>query len=397
MRRDALLYGEGSTSRSTYRSKLLRICHVTSGDLWGGAEAQIATLLPSLSKEGCFDISVVLFNGGRLAEDLKLHGIRVTVIDEANGPMALLRHLVSYLRSESCAIIHTHKPKDTVLTGLASFLCRSGVLVRTVHGAPEPFTGWNRFKMTFYEILSKLVNKYIAASVIAVSEDIREIVSYVGSSRVRCIPNGVDLDRVRAQGDRQILRKEFGILDNETVIGIVGRLTPIKGHETFLKSAVRLVQEERHDVRILVVGEGPLKDSLRALVMSLGIRDKVIFAGHRDDVYDVIETMDIFVLPSYHEGIPMVLLEAMALKRAVIASRVGGIPEVVDHGVNGLLVSAGNEAELTEACKLLMLDRSLAARLSEAARSKVETCFSSRVMCDKVASLYEDVVRKAIG
>ena len=375
----------------------MRICHVTSGDLWGGAEAQIATLLPSLAKNDLFEISVVLFNDGRLAEELKLHGIRVTVFDEkANGSLALLKHLVSYLRNESCEIIHTHKPKDTVLSGLATLFCRSAVLVRTVHGAPEPFTGWNQFKMMFYEILSKIVNKYVAARVIAVSSEIRDLVGYVGNAKIHCILNGVDLDGVQARGKQHVLQKDFGIPENDTVIGIVGRLTPIKGHQTFLKSAARLVQQGSDNVRFLIVGEGPLEGYLRDLAVSLGIAEKVIFVGHRDDVYDVIETIDIFVLPSYHEGIPMVLLEAMALKRAIIASRVGGIPEVVDHGVNGLLVSAGSEEELSEACKLLISYRSLAARLGEAARSKVEACFSSRTMCGKLASLYEGVGREAM-
>ena len=372
----------------------MRICHVTIGDLWGGAEAQIATLLPCLAKSDLFEISVVLFNHGRLAEELRLQGIRVTVFDEkVIGSLALLKHLVSYLRNEPCVIIHSHKPKDTVLSGLARLLCPSAVLVRTVHGAPEPFTGWNQFKMTFYEMLSKIVNKYIATNVIAVSSEICDAVGYAGNAKVRCIHNGIDLERVRARGKQRALRKDLGFLENDTVIGVVGRMTPIKGHQIFLKSAARLVQQEGDKVRFLIVGEGPLEGSLKELAISLGLGEKVIFAGHRNDVYDVIEAIDIFVLPSYHEGIPMVLLEAMALNRAVIASRVGGIPEVVDHEVNGLLVSAGKENELAEACRLLIHDKSLAARLRGAARLKVETCFSSKAMCGKVTSLYESVGR----
>ena len=375
----------------------MRVCHVTIGDLWGGAEAQIATLLPCLAKSDLFEISVVLFNDGRLAEELRLQGIRVTVFDEkSNGSLALLKHLVSYFRNEPRVIIHSHKPKDTVLSGLARLLCPSAVLVRTVHGAPEPFTGWNQFKMTFYEILSKIVNKYVATNVIGVSSEICDLVGYVGSAKIRCISNGIDLDRVRAHGNQYVLRKDLGILESDTVIGVVGRLTPIKGHQTFLKCAARLVQQENDNLLFLIVGEGPLEGSLKELAISLGLGEKVIFVGHRDDVYEVIEAIDIFVLPSYHEGIPMVLLEAMALNRAVIASRVGGIPEVVDHGVNGLLVSAGKENELAEACQLLIRDKSLTASLSGAARLKVETYFSSRAMCEKVGSLYESVAREAM-
>ena len=372
----------------------MRICHVTSGDLWGGAEAQIATLLPCLAKNDVFEISVVLFNEGRLAEELKLQGIRVTVFDEkAHGSLVILKNFLSYLRNESCVIIHSHKPKDTVISGLARLFCPSAVLVRTVHGAPEPFTGWNQFKMSLYQRLSKIINKYVATSVIAVSSEMCDTVGYAGNAKIHCIHNGIDLDRVRARGKQRALRKDFGFLGNDTVIGVVGRMTPIKGHQTFLKSAARLVQQESDNVRFLIVGEGPLEGSLKELAISLGLGEKVIFAGRRNDVCDVIEAIDIFVLPSYHEGIPMVLLEAMALNRAVIASRVGGIPEVVDHQVNGLLVSAGKENELAEACRLLIHDKSLAARLGGAARLKVETCFSSKAMCRKVTSLYESVAK----
>lgn len=372
----------------------MHVCHVALGDLWGGAEAQIATLLPCLIRNNAFKISVVLFNPGRLADELTQQGVHVVVFDErSQGSLTLLKNLVRYFRNESCDIIHTHKPKDTVLCGLAKLFCQRSILVRTVHGAPEPFKGWDRVKMNFYEMLSKLVNKYMAAKIIAVSRDIRHAVSYVKDVKISYIPNGIDLGRVRPYGRRDVLRKEFGILDNDTVIGVVGRLTPVKGHRTFLESATSIASRDNHGLKFLIVGEGPSEVSLRQMAIDLGIDERVIFIGHRNDVYDVIEAIDIFVLPSYHEGIPMVLLEAMALKRAVIASRVGGIPEVIDHAIDGLLVPPASVKDLTDACNLLMRDEPLAASLKEAARAKVQACFSSSEMCREVASVYDHVTR----
>ncbi len=136
---------------------------------------------------------------------------------------------------------------------------------------------------------------------------------------------------------RSVKRKEWRIDDKVVLIGTVGRLVPVKGHSILIE-ALNILHKSNPDVLLLLVGEGPLRGHLEAVVKRLGLERAVIFAGHQEQSYDFINMMDFFVLSSLHEGVPMVLLEALALKRPVIASGVGGIPEVVAHGVSGMLV-----------------------------------------------------------
>ena len=171
----------------------------------------------------------------------------------------------------------------------------------------------------------------------------------------------------------------------------MGRLTPVKGLEFFLKAA-RIVRSQRPNVKFIIAGDGPLKYPLQALACEYGLEKDVLFVGHRDDSHEILELMDIFVLPSFSEGIPMVLLEALALARPVVGSRVGGIPEVIEHGVSGLFVTAGREEELAQSCIALMDDYGWAQRLAAAGRKCVEAKFSARLMAEKVAEVYRTLI-----
>src|SRR5207245_6555171 len=139
------------------------------------------------------------------------------------------------------------------------------------------------------------------------------------------------------------------------IIGTMGRLVPVKGLETFLKAAL-IVRSQKDNVKFLIVGDGPLKETLQALARHHGLERDVLFLGHRDDRYDILAMMDVLVLSSLSEGIPMVLLEASALARPVVAARGGGIPAVVEDRVAGWLVAPGRAAGLADGCMTLLGD-----------------------------------------
>jgi glycosyltransferase involved in cell wall biosynthesis len=166
---------------------------------------------------------------------------------------------------------------------------------------------------------------------------------------------------------------------------------PVKGLEIFLKAA-HIICRQKPNVKFIIAGDGPLMPALRAQVREYNLDKKVLFLGHRDDGYDILKLIDLFVLPSLNEGIPMVLLEALALARPVIASRVGGIPEVIEDGVSGLLVTPGREDELAQSCVALMDNYNFAQELGIAGRKRVEERFSARVMAEKVAEVYRTLV-----
>jgi L-malate glycosyltransferase len=371
----------------------VRVCHVAMGDLWAGAEVQLLTLVEDLQRRSGLDISVVLFNDGRLADQLRSLGVPLAIFPEAEwNALKIARELTGYFRKGRFHILHTHKYKDTFLSTLAAL--RTGVpyIVRTVHGLTEPFHGVQALRMRINELLESCAIRFSVNRLIAVSSQIEKVLTAkYGGSKVVKIHNGVRLQGVNGSANTDDTKKKLGLDAPCRIIGTVGRLTAVKGQDVVLLSARELLHSAP-DLHFVLVGDGPLRARLEAMAGELRISHRVTFLGHRDDVYDLMRAMDIFVLPSLDEGIPMVLLEAMALAQPVVASRVGGIPEVVTDRVHGLLVSPGNPSELTEACKTFLDDPAFTRSCAQAGQLRVEREFSSTTMGARVASLYRDLV-----
>jgi glycosyltransferase involved in cell wall biosynthesis len=208
------------------------------------------------------------------------------------------------------------------------------------------------------------------------------------------IHNGIDLRTVKATHAPAEVRRELGIDADALMIGTAGRLAPVKGH-TFLLRAAKLILEHEPRARFVFLGTGPLKYELVDTAATLNIDRACLFVDRVMDlgvgIYDVMAAMDIFTLPSLDEGIPMALLEALALARPVIATPVGGVPEIVTHGSTGLIVPAKNEQMLAAACLDLARDRGWAQTLGENGRRLVETEFSRERNAQAWLDLYQDV------
>jgi glycosyltransferase involved in cell wall biosynthesis len=371
----------------------IRVCHIAHGDLWAGAEVQLVALLEALAHDSTWELSAIVLNDGRLACEIEKIGIPVSVLSEKrHNSFALFMKIVAQLKLQRPDILHTHKYKDNILGVGAAAVVGVPAVVRVVHGMTEPFRGIAYMKMMGYEFVDRLITSAKVNKVVAVSSNIETALKKLyGACKVVQIHNGINLEKVRASQDRERVRKQLGIRPDDYAIGTVGRLTPVKGHEMLLRAAGSLMKKIP-SIKVLIVGDGPLMPELKQLTRELDMETKVIFAGERYDIYDLVKCMDIFALPSLHEGIPMSLLEAMALRRAVVASRVGGIPEVVDHGVNGLLVAPGNVAELAQELERIASDRSFAIKLGQAGAARVEAEFSATVMAKRTARLYASLV-----
>ena len=380
--------------RETSSQVPIKVCHIAMGDLWAGAEVQLLALMKYLVRLPGFEWTVILFNDGKLANELRRLPLSLTIIPEKeHGPVTIAFRLAKQLRRIRPDIVHTHKYKDSILGSLIARCLRVPYVIRVVHGMPEPFTGLKNLKMAGYTFVDRLVTRWFINKVVAVSSDIEKLLSLIyGKDRVVRIHNGIDLEAVRVTTDRLAKRKEWHIDDDVILIGTAGRLVPVKGHTILLK-ALHTLSERHPTVRLLLVGDGPLRDSLKSEARRLGLEEKVILAGHQEESYDFIHMMDIFVLPSLHEGIPMVLLEALALERPVVASRVGGIPEVVSNGVSGMLATPGNDAEFAVALQELIQDREVAVALGIAGRHRVEQDFDAALMAKRTATLYQSFCR----
>ena len=369
------------------------MCHLASGDLWAGAEVQLMMLVSSLREMPEFETFVVLLNEGGLAADLRHRGISTTVIPESrHSAVSIVKQLFGHFARHEVDILHTHNFKDNIL-GILSTLGRRGCRrVRTVHGRGEPFTGLAAAKMRLYRSVDHIFNRWFVDRILTVSLDLRrQLAGSFGAQRVMCVHNGIDLDQVRVTRPASDLRRELNLAGQDFIIGTMGRLVPVKGLETFLKAA-QIIRGRKDNVKFLIAGDGPLKETLQALARHHGLERDVLFLGHRDDRYDILAMMDVLVLSSLSEGIPMVLLEALALARPVVASRVGGIPEVIEDRVTGWLVQSGREEELADACMALMDDYDLAERFGLAGQQRVRERFSVRSMAEKVADVYRSLL-----
>lgn len=378
------------------RAPSIKICHVAMGDLWAGAEVQLLALMRYLIRLPGFEWSVILFNEGKLADELRKLPLSLTVIPEKDhNPITLAYRLTKKFRQVRPDIVHTHKYKDSILGSVVARCLRVPHVVRVVHGMPEPFKGLKNLKMACYTLADRCVTTLFIDKVVAVSSDIEKSLAQIyGANRVICIHNGIDLEAVHVAIQGSEMRKEWKIDDKAIVIGTVGRLVPVKGHAVLLQ-ALRILRNSNHNVMLLLLGDGPLRGHLEAEVKRLELEESVIFAGHQEQSYDFINMMDIFVLPSLHEGIPMVLLEALVLKRPVIASRVGGIPEVVSHDECGILVGPANPEELAAGLRGLIQDRKKAEELGNTGRCRIEQEFAASLMANRTAAMYQSLYESA--
>lgn len=372
----------------------LRVCHIISADLWAGAEVQVAMVMGYLRARRDVTVMAVLLNEGRLATELRQLGVDVTVVDESRiSSLGILAALVRFLRDRDIDIVHTHKHKDTVLGALAAKLVGVARVVRTVHGLREPLRGWQWAKYRVYEALERAILWCFADRIISVSWRLAERLRRSGYrwSAITQVHNGLDLRRVMPTRTRDEVRRELGIASDTLLIGTVGRLSAVKGHRHLLHAA-RLVLQAKPATRFVIVGGGPLRDELALRAMELGIHRQCLFVGPRNDVYDLIAAFDIFVLPSLDEGMPLALLEAMALAKPVVATRVGGIPEIISHRETGLLVPPRDAAALANACLHLAGDREMAQMLGAHARQAIEAEFSHEKTGNALVDVYRDVM-----
>lgn len=382
------------------QNRRLRVCHVASGDLWAGAEVQIAGLLEELRDLSDLEVSAVLLNKGKLSAELIARNIPVVIYDETRlNSLRIFEAFYSHFRKQRPDIVHTHRYKENILAGIAAKLASVPHSVHTVHGLQERMRGWERAKMSSYFWTNALVARWTGQCIIGVSEEIASVMTQqLPKNPVVCVHNGIDLKKVRPTISSGAKRQELGIPEDAIVIGTVCRLVPVKGIENLLRAIGALCEAPGElPVRLLVVGDGPLRSELETLARELAIDRKTLFLGERNDVYDLMNLFDIYALPSLHEGIPMALLEAMALERPVVASSVGGIPEVLTDMEEGKLVSAQDVDALRKALRELALSRPLRERMGKAGRERVARCYESKKTASEVRELYGYLVKQSTG
>ncbi len=285
-------------------------------------------------------------------------------------------------------ILHCHEYKSDIIGYIATR--NSNVhLISTQHlWAGEALTA------KIYEYLDSIIIRSKAfEKIITVSEDIKNtlIKRNIEERRIYVIPNGIDVDKYDVQVDERIIRDKLNIAYDKIIICCIGRLSPQKGHYFLLKAAAEVIKSNQN-VIFLLAGDGPLKEDLESLSLGLGVKNNVIFTGYRDDITDILKMSHLFVMPSLSEGTPMALLEAMASGKAVIATNVGGIPEVIKDRFNGILVKPKDIKGLVNSIIELLENEKLVNEYGENAKACIKLKYSAEIMTRKYEDLYKELL-----
>jgi glycosyltransferase involved in cell wall biosynthesis len=364
---------------------------IIDGLNFGGAEVLLRDLTRGLLARG-YKVSARYSTPGPIAEEINKMGVPVKRLPRLGriDPLLLWR-MWREIRRERPHVVHTHLFKSDFHGRLAARLAGVPVVVSTLHNchnwARNPVLGRT------YGLTARFADE-----IIAVSEEVREHAvryAHLDEKKVTTIPNAIPIERFKdAKALGPAIRREFGIPFDVPVLGIVARLTEQKDHENFLRAA-GIISEAAPGTRFLIAGEGPLRASLADLAATLDLAEVVTFTGARADIPAVYGAMDILVFSSRWEGLPVAMLEGMASCLPVVATEVGGIPGVLEHGVSGIIVPPSDPGSLASACLKLINNPILGQQMGAAGYAHVKAHYSIDAMVDATSRLYQSLLRKA--
>ncbi len=365
---------------------------------FGGGERVFAQIINRLSGER-YKIMVACLPTGTFIEKIEGSEVEVKSVDMRNrfNPGVILQ-LADLMKRENVDIVHSQGARADFFARIAAKLSGVSIVVSTV---PMPVEGFdvNPIKKLIYIIFNRFSERFVDRFIV-VSGSLEKIMIEkhgIESQRVVKIYNGIEKDEYCIADEeiayrRSRFRKESDLGDNVPVIGVIGRLVWQKGFEYFVE-AIPDILRRFPKAMFLIVGEGELKAELKMKSKMLKLEDKIIFTGFRNDIKDVLASVDTFVMPSLMEGLPVVLLEAMAMMKPIVATKIEGIREVLENGLTGLLVSPKDPQVLSEAIVDLLIHKDKARQMGLAARKVVEERFGVDIMVQKVEGVYEELLQ----
>ncbi|MDD5674484.1 MAG: glycosyltransferase family 4 protein [Chitinivibrionales bacterium] len=367
----------------------MKVCHLISGDLWAGAEAQVYYLVKGVSEVKSFRVTVIIFNDGTLAQKLRSCNIETIIINEQKKKnLGFIFKILRVLINKKPEILHVHGYKEAFFGGIAAKLCGIKTIVRTHHGKGVLESS---LKHRLFEFINA---HFLIGHSISVSEDLKRYLiqkKIVSVNTVRVIHNGIDETAIIPKKSNNAIREELGISLKSIVVGTLGRMVGVKGHIYFLEGAKEICRQ-KNNVIFVIAGDGPFKSEALNFVKKENLDDKIKILGFRDDPIDVLNMFDVFTLTSLHEGVPMVLLEAMCLAKPIISSSVGGIPEILTNEVNSLLIEPGDSQAFSQAVQKLVHDREFREKLGQQARFNLLKKHSINILVADVENLYRELI-----
>lgn len=370
----------------------IKVIFVITGSGVGGAEKMLYHTIKGLNPERYNAKLCSLKKKGVFASRLEADGLEVYSLnmrdeDTLAGWFDSLRVLVllfMYILKERPAIVHSFLFRANIIARIAAFLSGVPVVISSV----RVMGGEKRYCHIIERVTSFMTDHYVTVSDQVKAHSIQK--ARIAEKKISTIYNGVSLQRAPVFDMTEFMR-DFGLKTDDRILMTAGRLHRQKCYDHLIQ-AMPMVQAAFPTVKLLILGEGEEENNLKKLVNSLELKEKIIFMGLRPDVDRMLQCSELFVLPSRWEGLPNALMEAMAAGKPVVATAVGGVPELVADGVTGVLVPPEDFRALADAIKGLLSDEKRALAMGAAGRERVQQCFSIDAMVAKTEVLYQKLI-----
>ena len=374
----------------------IKVLHVIESLACGGAERMLITTLAHLDREKFHNVVIYLYKDSYFLPEIEAIGVDAYSANLKNvyHPLAALRSIYGVIKKEKIDIVHTNLFGADIYGRISAKLANVKSVITTIHNlaynSPENFRSGFFFKRR--KILDALTGRLCNKSFIAVSNAVKKSAEEsLGFKNIKLIYNSVDLKKFSPllPGEKKSARESLGLKENTVVIVTTGRLDPQKGH-AFLLEALNAPGIKNENVALLLLGCGVLEDNLKDIIKTRGLEDKVIFLGRKKEVRQIVGCADIFVLPTISEGFGLSLLEAMALKVPCVASRTGGINEIIEDGRDGLLAEPGCADSIAQALVKLIGDPGKRRGIALSGYDKVVNNFDIEKNVKMLEKTYED-------
>lgn len=382
---------------------VLRILQIGSGAEYGGATTYILMLLQALREQG-WEVDYA-GTPGKTLEVIRQAGYTVYPIPALQREIRpwrdfrALSQLRQVLRQQQYQVVHTHTSKGGILGRLAAKMAGIPAILHTVHGFAFHELS-SPFQRLLYVRLEKTAAHWCDRLITVNEEDRLQALKYgiAKPEDIITVYNGIDtqpFDQALLQVEQSSHEHSLVEPGSGLLVGMVARLAPSKAPLDFIHAA-SLVLSQRQDVKFVLVGDGPLQSQLEYEVNRLGLGDNILFTGFRQDVPQLLAAMDVFVLTTLWEGLPISLLEAMSMAKPVVATRVRGPREVVQHGVSGYLVPPGDPLAVSEAILSLLENKELRLQMGKAGRLLVDSKFHKASMLNHTLEVYSDLLKSKV-
>ncbi|MFV1982140.1 MAG: glycosyltransferase [Thiohalomonadales bacterium] len=373
---------------SNNKNKLPLVVHIIDRLPPDGAERLMVDILKNRTENFRFAV-LSLVEGGALEEELSQISVPVTIFNKSSKfDFSVLFKLIFWFIKHKPSVVHTHLFTADTWGRLAASITRVPCIITTVHST-------NTWKGTIHRFVDQVLS-LITDRVVACSEEVANVLiaSFkISRKRIEIISNGIDFNRFEAV-KLTTIREIDSLASDITKMVVIGRLHPAKGHLDLIK-AITHIKAGNTKFHVFLVGEGELKDQIITNCIESNINENVTLMGQRTDIPEILAKTDIFIMPSHWEGLPMALLEAMAMSMPVIATRVGGIPDVIENGVNGFLIDKSDDVELANKMVKLINDKELRSAFGNEAKKTVIENYSAKNASEKYELLYQTVLGQA--